>query len=692
MALTLPTEISTEKDKLGHSPILLVEFSDLGVYVGSREYTLDYGGGTNHTFQDAFSRGMQISLNTRLPQKLNSYNSLASMTLRLLDFRGTYRADLLQSSPDLTNSAVAVYLKYDTGNNLKSNSLQIYQGYVNKYSIQRDKLTLNLKTTRTVLPDTPQHLLIDDWKYTEAGKNITRPLQYGDFSWDADPRFWGDNDSYYAICPLHSAPTGASTWTYFIADHVMKQLPSVSQVQDEDNAYVFVVRDNLYVHVKFAGGTFTNNVTQKAYFSAAISVKEAYLFLPPTAEETSNNVTGWSYAIDGKASTLATVTSTEDLLSVETCGFDDLVENELNSTSAFLLVYLGEVVGSPGGIIRATNGTNTYESFISASDSDRWIQRSFPISSLADIENFWFQIEHYGAGGNYVEVKEMIIKVQVQDVSTDDKYLYMRCKGRQYGDTWGGRKTIGDVIENPADVIESLLRDEWGYGDSDIDSDSFDNVNSFLSTVKAKGTFFEQNGAYKLIDSICEMFNFSLTYNLLNKWRLFMPLFDANVFTNSGTDTPSDEDIFTDTDVISNNSYSRHPIKWKGFLLQRTQNDYDKLTLKYKRVADDYLESLSSGSDGEEIVISNFLVGDLTSATNLRNKIDNWLLAQKFIAVITTFHNALAFELGDVINIRHDDLNDDILYATVNTQKWMIFSLTFEFRPAIIKIRAVELK
>lgn len=56
--------------------------------------------------------------------------------------------------------------------------------------------------------------------------------------------------------------------------------------------------------------------------------------------------------------------------------------------------------------------------------------------------------------------------------------FFFNIKGREFGDTWGARKTSGNMIENPADIIEKILRDDLGEGSSAINTSSFDTVSS----------------------------------------------------------------------------------------------------------------------------------------------------------------------------------------------------------------------
>jgi len=54
--------------------------------------------------------------------------------------------------------------------------------------------------------------------------------------------------------------------------------------------------------------------------------------------------------------------------------------------------------------------------------------------------------------------------------------LYAYIQGREFQDTWGARKIAAAMVENPADVIEKILRDDLGVASADIDTTAFDAV------------------------------------------------------------------------------------------------------------------------------------------------------------------------------------------------------------------------
>jgi hypothetical protein len=191
------------------------------------------------------------------------------------------------------------------------------------------------------------------------------------------------------------------------------------------------------------------------------------------------------------------------------------------------------------------------------------------------------------------------------------------------------------------------------------------------------------------------IYHIALIYSGHKKWRIVTPFAQLNKFANSGTDTPNDDDIFTDVDIITSGKFVRHPIKKGSFQIQRTQsNTYgDKLTINYIDTHQGFLRSQSTGSgNGKEITLDNWMIRADSDVSTLAGVLDDWLLNQHFIVEFETFYNAIGYEIGDVINIRHADLNDDMLSATVNTQKWMIYEINKNWRPNTIKIKAVELK
>lgn len=112
--------------------------------------------------------------------------------------------------------------------------------------------------------------------------------------------------------------------------------------------------------------------------------------------------------------------------------------------------------------------------------------------------------------------------------------LFAECEGREY-DSWiTGRSSNysdGDTIEDPAGIIESLLRDELGFVDADIDLPSF--IDAENTSTKARINFHSDNRmtVFEAIRQIAEQSTFSFAWTATGQARL-IPLNDSTPTTN----------------------------------------------------------------------------------------------------------------------------------------------------------------
>jgi hypothetical protein len=303
-----------------------------------------------------------------------------------------------------------------------------------------------------------------------------------------------------------------------------------------------------------------------------------------------------------------------------------------------------------------------------------------------------------------VEIKSILMMTQVplsalMDSDFDANYLepypyvFIKAKGKEYSGTWDTRKTAGNLIENPADMMEAFLRDEVDSTNTDIDTDSFDDINSVMSSVNVCCTLYQQYQAKNILSDMCKAFAFSLNWNAAEQWRLTMPHATINIFfSSSGTNSPGAEDIFTDVDTLVNGVYTNHPIVRRSMQLSRSPENsaYDKLTLNYADIFGVFLNSKNTGS-GKNKNIDNKYISDGSSATTLLGILDNIYLNQHWLAQFSTWYNTLAHEVGDIINIRHSSINDDMLDNTEAAQKWIVYKIKQGWHPAWATVLAMEL-
>jgi hypothetical protein len=106
------------------------------------------------------------------------------------------------------------------------------------------------------------------------------------------------------------------------------------------------------------------------------------------------------------------------------------------------------------------------------------------------------------------------------------------CRGREIGSFITGRSsayTAGDMATDPATIVESLLRDELGLADADIDMPSF--IGAENASVTARLNLIDQESAYAVIRRLSEQSTFIFCFNDDGKARL-IPLHDTTPTTN----------------------------------------------------------------------------------------------------------------------------------------------------------------
>lgn len=143
-------------------------------------------------------------------------------------------------------------------------------------------------------------------------------------------------------------------------------------------------------------------------------------------------------------------------------------------------------------------------------------------------------------GGDGVVQNKDIVKVydiymQLEHGILDwDTPVFAACKGITYGSWISSRSSnysSGDVIEDPAGIVESILRDQMGLVSADIDLPSF--IAAENTSVKARLNLITLNRmtAYDAIRQIAEQSTFCFTWGADGKARL-INLSDKSPTTN----------------------------------------------------------------------------------------------------------------------------------------------------------------
>lgn len=777
MTFIRPSEITNQQNLVSNKPILLIEFADLNYHIASQQFWLTKDSGTdgvaddstgyfssataqfvtdnvkagdivtvdtygdytivgviNETtidinwaiapltgltwalkidYKDLLKNKNSLSLNNSLSENVNNYNSLNSISLTLLDWTALSSA-WSTSLTTLKNSAVNIYIKYNTGDVSASNALKIFSGKISDWSIKKDIITLTVENSRitvdelqTLIPTTLIRDTIEAAEY-EGG----RPVQFGDFSWADDFVFWADRPNKYAYIP-YVYTTAAGSMRFEIAEHQMKSLPTAIQLNGngdtEAELYTFVFRFGAFWAQRLINAAITNT-SSGAYMTCQVQTSDGPRPYLPLTEAydglgglvNANDYAEWANCVDGHSSTLVVV-SAAGLLRVCGVGAKEKLGQYWTSPSAYvvkLYVSIGTLAYSGGDnkvkIYNRTTGTeiDSY-TFVAANANSTVFVTSFTAiigGSYDCLDNFVISFESDGTG--VVHVKNVVISLSLTEADLASEKLYLRCQGRMYEDSWGGRKTTTDVVQNPIDIVELILRNYMSI--TDISTGRFDALNSFYSSCPAAFTLIDQIEIDSIIRDLMAGYNFSLIVPETDSdsWRVVAPFSSAMVFTQGGGSTPLSADIINEDDNITAGEFDQDPILINSLSVkQNNSNDiYGMVEINCFNVDGNYYGLVSTGS-GLKKVINNDYIRSVAAATILLGLIDGWFLAQKIVISLNTFWNCLHRQIGDVVNIRHSEIIEAMLGGgSKNNQKYMIIRIQKKWRPHLISMDAIELK
>lgn len=711
MALTLTTELLTEKDKQGHKPILLINFTDLSIRVGSRDYTL----GVN-AYLDFIRFGSIGSISQSIPQLLNRISSVSTIVFSQPDYRGNLRNAFLGAGTDLTDSAVEIGLKFDTALNNEADNLILFDGFVGSYNESQDVLKMNLETRHyKKLPPLPQTLIIDTQPGADLkNKNIAIPLQYGDFSSAIDFTFFGDFNTLgngLAIVPYNRRDPDTSPGLdgdklfFSISDHLMNQVPADNfGITNIPDAFYFFRRKGRWIHLN-ADNTTTTNAAGGAEFTInrlnGDTVQDNSATLPlwggagysGGADIVAGNI---DLALDGLSATSAFADS----------GFGTAVKVHNFNTSGF--TNSDQKSNQPDGYFymtaRTADGTATIRK--KSDDSihgtqiiinvgtalNTWVKipmDSPDVIALEDLNDFYITVETTNAGR--IEIAGLIFAVDLQpyDSGSDEQALYCKCIGREFESTFDGRYTLGNAITTPSTFIESLFRDEFVF--PSINTDSFDRFETTSKLEIIATSIFRQQSGENVLRDISQSLNIGIVITPDGQ-ALLVNNDSIQTFSDSGTNTANDEDIFTDNSGITSNSFDQNPILKGSF--QKNRSDprgiVKRRSMDYGRLfTSDYLFTQFDGT-GDVVSSQNNYISNTTAAGLTNSRIVTWLNNQKWIIQFETFFNAIANQLGDIRSIIHGDLADIILPGTVEDQKWVLIGYEFSWSGRM-KLNFIEL-
>ena len=99
--------------------------------------------------------------------------------------------------------------------------------------------------------------------------------------------------------------------------------------------------------------------------------------------------------------------------------------------------------------------------------------------------------------------------------------IFAASLGREYSSTWNSRKTAGNLIEHPTDIIESILRDELGQVTAGLNETQLDAVNTELGANWKFSMYLDkQIDTKKLIEKIAKQSMSTPVWDSANKFSI----------------------------------------------------------------------------------------------------------------------------------------------------------------------------
>lgn len=273
-----------------------------------------------------------------------------------------------------------------------------------------------------------------------------------------------------------------------------------------------------------------------------------------------------------------------------------------------------------------------------------------------------------GVPNNYTCCKVYCLRIILDFLPQTHENIFCEIEGKEYG-TWidaprDSHYSSGACIEDPAGIIESLLRTYYGFGDSNIDTASFYAAeNTFL---KARINIHDGNSmtVSQAIRQLAEQSMFAYFFGANGKARL-VPLNDSTPTTNR---TILWQDIIDGEISITKSDHWYKQLNVES----RYQQEYGNLYRDY----DEYSNSTSGSNQAYAVKWPNIngtsaqlVARHLIKKADGTDSNDNgiWAHQHNIIEFSTPYFQNADLEIGDWIEI--DDSTADVHMKCFN-ESW----------------------
>lgn len=299
--------------------------------------------------------------------------------------------------------------------------------------------------------------------------------------------------------------------------------------------------------------------------------------------------------------------------------------------------------------------------------------------------------------------------------------------------------TTADYIKNPAHIIEDIARTA-GVPTHKIDTTGIDSAYTSLDTAgyEFAGVINAKEKWKQVVGYLAWMSRCWAYFDNTDGGKFTVRYHDSSAnFTQSGTGTPGNNDIFTSSPTLSAGVFSQHPIELESFSVIESDKQevinqvYVNYHINYatgQLLRTAFIEEANSDDgtgtrdesgggnreeDAENSQIYKYGTYDepykipqefncawirkSSVAVLVRNAIFDMHVNRRLICAFNTWTNIISndserLRLGDVINIRHDWLETKVGgSATMNSKKWVVTDIGLSLDGKTSTIRAWEL-
>lgn len=725
MTYALPSQISTEKDKQGYKPLLIIEIPGIDQYWASRYIRIDalgttpapdnaddytnWSDGSGADYADVLQgvSGIDNSID-----RDGGLASVGQLTIDVVNIADPSFTEFLNANKHIEGKSVDVYLAFDDGTGLNRNEIvNIFTGKIDSWRADYDTFSIDVTHENLFLQKELGVIIASD-EYTYEADTTTdnqekfavldsaigqvKPLVYGKHEMhlqDTDVstvNLSGHVDMIPAIRVRnrrHYGFTDIYTYDYLVAGHELETLSNSNiWLRHKSTGRMFLL-DSQHVdisNVDSAGnaivsiqtsGSPTNNIaiTEFVFGSGIENANSATL-----AIDWADPSNGYDRDIDS-AMTIDTEFTTWNNHDVNIT-FDAYEQNTNTVIDAVTVYARSSINGNTGDVTFTINNddrigksASTLDSAGTMPSSATGIETEVAVG-LTDASNNDPAIQ----ASVYAVYKRVDLHIDVGaggNFDPTDWELFAACAGKPDDGSGTITGTANQLLENPVHIIEDIITNELNI--TAVDSTAFDTAATSRSSWTFAFALTEIEDVITLLDDLAKKSNVYLFWNHENKLA-------SSAYQSSLSSTG---DVFDSSPASSGGSFTEHPIVrdswqtrqsskselvnsvrvWYGY--DYVQNDYpdyseDTNSTSISRYGETVHQTIEH-SYTNDLATANLLISNLLYIFGFRYQISEW----------DSFLNAINFEISDGIYL-HTDIIEDVNGASnMSTDVWQIISI-----------------